>query len=427
MNEQIIDYLSKVSFDQILGFIYFLIPTIITIWTYFYIRKSRFYYVERTSIKLHDDIVKNIPDLAITYKNAEINENLIFFRGTILFKSHTDIKSEDIDQEVTIYSPDNNAMWKHFEISKASDTFQPNFTTNNNKVIVDRSMLKINDYITFAGLLDSKNTNLLISHRIFNMVPKSIKLKESDLKSYKQSGVFITTLLLIIFSIKLYFNYESEKWEKERIEDKKAFNEKFKNANLMLPDIFDYETYFFENNVKIKVKKLRDSFKNVKDREIEIFNKKNSQASDSLSKIYIRTRSDKDKINLLNSMLDSFTKGLPVYINPYAELEMYGEKKLDTLLKKNELKEGVIYRINDSITVKFVNKEASKNITLSKSKKTAKPSEIKSISTPKTFSYYFDAFMNLIAYLFIIFLICGMLYSWFMYITLRRLLKIYKN
>lgn len=208
MDNQIIDFFLKITFDQILGFIYFLIPTIITVWTVYYIRKSRFYYVERTSIKLHDDIVKNIPDLAIKYKDSEINENLIFFRGTVLFKSHTDIKSEDIDQEITIYSPDNNAVWKHFEISKASDGFQPSFTINNNKVTIDRSMLKINDYITFAGLLDSKNINLLISHRIFNMVPKSIKLKESDLKNYRQSGIFLTIILVILFSIMLYINYK---------------------------------------------------------------------------------------------------------------------------------------------------------------------------------------------------------------------------
>lgn len=427
MDNQIINLFSKITFDQILGFIYFLIPTIIAVWTVYYIRKSRFYYVERASIKLHDDIVKNIPDLAIKYKDSEINENLIFFRGIILFKSHTDIKKEDIDKEITIYSPDRNAIWKHFEISKASDDFQPTFTIRDNKVTIDRSMLKINDYIIFAGLLDSKNVNLFISHRIFNIVPKSIKLKESDFKYYKQSGIFMTLILATLFSIKLYFNYKSKKWEKERIKDSKELAEVYKRVNVGLPpNIYDYETYFFKDSVKIKVTKLRDSFKNAKDQQIDIFNEKNLKATDSLSKKYLRTKKDKDKIEVLNSIINGFTQGLPVYRNPYAELERLGEKKLDTLIKTNKLKENILYTINDSINVKFEKKVLPKKDSRSKNKKLLE-NPTKSLSKHRTLSDYFDIFMNFLGYLFLIILITITIYCWFMYITLFRLLKIYQK
>ncbi|WP_100077051.1 hypothetical protein [Chryseobacterium camelliae] len=427
MDNQFTNLFSKINFDQILGFIYFLIPTIIAVWTVYYIRKSRFYYVERTSIKLHDDIVKNIPDLTIKYKDSEINENLIFFRGTILFKSHTDIKKEDIDQEITIYSPDRNAIWKHFEITKASDDFQPTFTIRDNKVTIDRSMLKINDYIIFAGLLDSKNVNLFISHRIFNLVPKSIKLKESDLKYYKQSGIFMTLILVTLFSIKLYFNYKSKEWERKRIKDNKELAEVYKSVNVDLPpDIYDYETFFFKNNVKIKVKKLRDSFKNAKDQQIDIFNEKNLKVTDSLSKKYLRTKKDKDKIEVLNSIIDGFTKGLPIYRNPYAELERLGEKKLDTLIKTNKLKENILYTINDSIKLKFEKKVIPKKDSSSKNKKLSE-SPTKSLPKYRTFSDYVDIFMNFLGYLFIIILITITIYCWFMFVTLSRLLKIYQK
>ncbi|REC52510.1 hypothetical protein DRF62_15530, partial [Chryseobacterium piscium] len=424
MDNQITDFISKITFDQILGFFYFLIPTIIAIWALYFIRKSRFYYVERTSIKLHDDIVKNIPDLAIKYKDSEINENLIFFRGTVLFKSHTDIKSEDIDQEITIYSPDNNALWKHFEISKASDSFQPTFTINSNKVIIDRSMLKINDYITFAGLLDSKNTNLLISHRIFNMVPKSIKFKESDLIYYRQGGIFVTIILGFLLSLNLYTRYQSSKWEEERLQTQKKYKDAYKHADIT-PDIFDYETFFFNNGNKIKIKKLRDSFKNFKDKQLDVLSKKNSKQTDSLSKIYLKSRRDKDKIKLLNSLLDSY-QTLPFYNNPFAELEKAGEKKLDTLLKSKKLKEVFFYKIDDSISVKYVKKDFAIKDSSSNTKKSSTKNDSKDENT-KSFSDYLGAILKLLAYFFVLFLIFGMLYFWFMYFTLRRLLKIYKN
>lgn len=392
MNEQIIDYLSKITFEQFLGFIYFIIPTGLSVWAVYYIRKSRFYYVERNSIKLHDDIVKIIPDLKIKYKDSDINENLIFFKGTVLFKSHTDIKGEDIDQEITIYSPDSNAVWKHFEITKASDGYQPNFRLMDNKAIIDKSMLKINDFISFAGLLDSKNTNLLISHRIFNVVPRSVKFKEVEFKSNKQTAIILTVLVGLIAFTFLYAKNQSV--------------QRLKNQTLYS---WEFKTSFFKDKTKIDISKLETSFDVTQKKRLSNIKLKNDRKLDSLINVYKKSRSDKDYIFLLQSQIDGILKNVSYYPNPYSKLESESTLKLDTLLKNKTLNEKEIYKINDSISVKFNRKES-----------TEKEEE-------KTFSDYIIVFFEFLTYLFFLLIFGTMSYSWFTYFTLKRLLKIYHN
>lgn len=64
-----------------------IIGLIIAIWGVLYIRKARFYYLEKSNIKLYEDIVKNIEGLSINYKDDEIKDNLRFYRGTVILRS----------------------------------------------------------------------------------------------------------------------------------------------------------------------------------------------------------------------------------------------------------------------------------------------------------------------------------------------------
>ncbi|EHM7982735.1 hypothetical protein MC916_002605 [Elizabethkingia anophelis] len=398
---------SKSIFETTLDFIYFIIPVAISIYAIRYVRKSRFFYIEQDNIKLYDDIAKNITDLSISYKSENINDNLIFCKGTIIFKSHTDIKRDDIDTELTIYSPENNSRWKHFEITKTSDGYHPKFIIDNNKVIIDKSMLKIDDYISFAGLLDSKNTKILISHRIFNITPKSINLKEANVRAYRTLAIYLSILFFITLGVYTYDKYREKGREKE-------FNLQINKIKQLKQHWSDYTATYLNNGRKIDIIKLSKIYeKNINNKNLEI-KTKNEKKDDSLSNVYFQNKTDKNKINALEAIIKTLTERYSYSKNPYEIIQDESHETLNNLLKTNQLIENKVYKINDTIQVKYKNSDYKYFETKDK------------MQSEKSIDY-FGYLSSLIFYIFSLIIVFLMIACWYLYITLIKLIKVYQN
>src|SRR5690606_38068358 len=115
-----------------------------------------------------------------------------------------------------------------------------------------------NDYISFAGLLDSKNKELVIGHRITNVVPRSINLKEENYSLYiTWAFVFAFPLLLLAYGA---YSSRNENYVIDR--------------NLSKKDSLMYGTYLFRKDYNLRGRSLNvDSLKKITlENQIEIQN-----------------------------------------------------------------------------------------------------------------------------------------------------------
>ena len=415
MIELILKYFNKLTFNGIIDFFQFIIPVILTVWAVFYIRRSSFYYIERSNIKLYDDVIKKIQGISIKYKEEDINENLILFNGTIIFKGHNDIKADEIDKELTIFSKDTNAIWKHFEITKTSTDFTPKFNIVANKVIIEKSLLKSNDFISFAGLLDSKNNQLTVGHRIYNIIPSSINFKENDLTLYRIGASFLTFLLVFLFSFKVYTNYkfDREKSTSATLSKVDKSGKKTSKKDSILFRSFDFRTEFYLNNNKINIDTLSKQYKKKWDNKKNLVENANQKQLDSLTEKFKKNRTEKNEIVMLRKFIDNFSISFSNLVNPYDEIKHLSDKKLLELLTDNKVKNGTKYKINDSITVQF-------NDTTVK----VPEDKTKSESISKDIDYFAIIFSAL-EYLFSLLIIVLMVILWYKYFRLLRLKKMY--
>ncbi|GEM_PF-5534942 len=376
-------------FDNIINFLQFSIPLIISIWGIYYVRKSKFSFIERRNIKLYQDIVKTIDGMSIQYKDADVKENLILFNGTIIYTGHNDIKSDEIDKELTLYSPDKNAIWLHFEIKNSSEFFVPNYRIEKNNVIIERSLWKNNDYINFVALIDSKKNKINISHRIYNVTSKIRRFRESDAALFKINAVMTSLALIFITSTTSLVDYF--------ISPKSSKNDTLQNSIFSKKLELD-ETYYI-NARKINIDELQ---KKREEMELNRYDKQIKKELDSLTKlveIHKKHPSDKNHIKVLEQALNAKSIKYP-FRNDYDEISSLASSKTDTLILNNLLDTSKLYILNDSTKIKF----SYNNL-----RKKGNDEKLNFLS----------AFIKIIPLAFILFI----LYSVYSYVSIKRLTK----
>lgn len=321
-------------------------------------------------------------------------------------RSHTDIKKEDIDNEITIYSSDSNAKWLHFEIIKTSDGFKPKFEINDNKVVFEKTLLKQNDYFSFSGLLDSNNSNLNIGHRIFNVPALSIKLKERDLLTYKRWIQYspITFLLAALLFSTISPN-------KINTRDSKRARSNYTKEDSIRSKSIEFDKFFYLNNKLLDI----DSVESVEiQKQIQMMKENvdsNSRVVDSLAIMLEKSPSDTNKIELLRSTIDLLSIDLDPLNNEYTKLRVESNDTLFALLKHFKLDTTRRYHLNDSVTVKF-----SPNILFN------------SFERPETGIGYYIAICSqiLMSVMICLMLLLTVIFGYKYYI-LRKLMKTYDN
>lgn len=341
------DILDGVTFEGGIELLKFIIPLICTVWGILYVRKPKFYFLEKGNIKLYEDIVDSIEGISITYENQEIQENLRLFSGTIILKSHTDIKKEEIDEGITIASTDTNAHWKHFEITNTSTDFSPNFTISGNKVSIQKSLLKRNDFISFSGLLDSKNENITIGHRIYNIIPGTINLKENNLSLYK--GYAIALPLVVLFIAFIHF---SQKSIKPNYISKNTNRELSPEDSIIIKSLA-YDTKFFINSIEFNIDSAEEIEVQRQSQLIKDTIGNKATIVDSLTTIYQKNKTDKNKINVLLSYIELLKVNPDPYNNRYTALKTAASDTLKGVLRKRDTITSKIYQLNDSITFRY--------------------------------------------------------------------------
>ncbi|GAA0884580.1 hypothetical protein GCM10009120_31780 [Sphingobacterium siyangense subsp. cladoniae] len=338
MSESLFEAIIKLlTVNNISQFLQFAIPIMISIWGIYFIRKSKFYFIEKSSVKLYQDIVKSIDGLSITFNEEQIRENLILFSGSIIYSGHNDIKADEIDREITIYSRDTSARWLHFEIRNSSDFFSPEYRIEENKVILNRSLWKKDDFIDFSGLIDSPDNNIKISFRIYNVNNKVIRLKESNTTFYKANAI----AGIIAFTLTFPNTIPSKDLSKTQPQKDSLFQKRL-----------EIDEKIFINEKVVDMGKLQKSRQEI---EVKDYNFKVKNGLDSLNKlteIYKEKPTDKNKIEVLKQALDVSRIPYPLQ-NEYDRILLKSYKITDSLLVGDNMDTNKVYKINDTTQIKF--------------------------------------------------------------------------
>ncbi|MGE8377673.1 MAG: hypothetical protein ACN6PN_04955 [Sphingobacterium sp.] len=327
--------------------------------------------------------------MSIQYKEADVKENLILFNGTIIYTGHNDIKSDEIDKELTLYSPDKNAIWLHFEIKNSSEFFIPNYRIENNNVIIDRSLWKNNDYINFVALIDSKKNKINISHRIYNVTGKIRKFKESDATLFKINAVMASLALIFIISTTSLIDYFiSPKNSKKDTLQNSIFSKKL-----------EVDKTYFINARKINIDELQKKREEIELNRYDIQIKKELDSLTNLVAIHKKHPSDKNHIKVLKQALNTKSIKYP-FRNDYDEISSLASSKTDSLLINNLLDTSKSYILNDSTKIKFSYNNLRKKDNDDRLN-------------------FLSIFIKIIPFAFILFI----LYSIYNYISIKRLTK----
>lgn len=325
------------TIDNIGEFLQFAIPIVISIWGIYFIRKSKFYFIEKRSVKLYQDIVKSIDGLSITFNEEQIRENLILFSGSIIYSGHNDIKADEIDREITIYSPDNSARWLHFEVRNSADFFSPEYRIEENKVIISRSLWKKDDFIDFSGLIDSPKNNIKISFRIYNVNNKIIRLKESNATFYKANAIAGMIALTLTFPN----NIPSKDLSKTQSQKDSLFHKRL-----------EIDEKFFINERVIDINELQKIRQESEVRNYDIKVKNGLDSLNKLTLIYEEEPTDKNQIKVLKQALDVSRISYPLQ-NVYDSILLKSYKITDSLLITYKMDTSKVYKINDTTQIKY--------------------------------------------------------------------------
>lgn len=207
-----------------LGFLGFLATIIFGILS-IYLVKSKKYpggltFISEETIGLFDSIIKNFPQIAITYNDKNINQQIVLLKGFIVNTGSIDIKDDLVEENLKLKLP-TNFKWLNVKIvdstkgSKASTTIAAE-----NELIFHLGLFRKNEFLRFEALADVPQSTenkasatiilteeLKFEHRIADtdkveIRPMDLELPNLKNKLYKK---ILMPAVLMIYLIGLTF------------------------------------------------------------------------------------------------------------------------------------------------------------------------------------------------------------------------------
>ena len=213
-----------------LGIGFGVIGILIGIWGIYITRKYRriiqYNLVVINSIVLFDTIVKNIPELSISYKGSEINPDLILIECALVNTGTSAVLTDMIEEPVILLLPEEH-KWVAVEKVISSPGMNIDLSLPvPQKMVINSGLFKVGDFIRFKALLLVPRDNIIfqtikmgnldkiisITHRIADMkdiiiinlkklnTDKLLKLDSKKLRRLyiKYSGFILIILIFFI-------------------------------------------------------------------------------------------------------------------------------------------------------------------------------------------------------------------------------------
>lgn len=164
--------------------------------------KSKIFFFEKQKISLYDDLLKNIPDLDITYKGKKIQKSMFLLKGIFIFSGKKDIEKKDIQKGIIVKVKGEDSKWYSYNIIDKTENLDIKISADESTLNIDFDLLTNKDYFVIEALGESDIQSLSYSHRIAN-VSKIETNKIGLIKSIK-STIFIC-LIPIFFFVSIFW------------------------------------------------------------------------------------------------------------------------------------------------------------------------------------------------------------------------------
>lgn len=379
----------------------FILTTILSSLLYQRVKQTKFIFLEKTHQDLNTADFEKIESLKLIYQEEEINNYLIYLRGTIIMVGDHDVNPSNIYRPISFKLNDINGKWKSTKLLKSTEFLETDFEIIDNEVQIKTGLIKKNDFVSFEGFYNAKRNGYYIIHRILNVKGKVHKIYEDFLFIYIL-GALISLLFIYLSSLDLF--PRNREIDVEKDSPKTITTKKFdlsKEDSLML-NTYKYDELYIVNEDTLKFDSIFQENhilnKKLNERRIKIY--------DSLIDNHFKNKPNNsdNKLSKLKLILNKPNDTL--FYEDYYSITLKKDSLLRKLLKQNQIKENKTYKLNDTISVSF---------TL--------PNVYKRLEEPETFGGFLR---QLFPYLSIMFFLIIFLYSVYNIYYLKTLSKIYK-
>lgn len=187
----------------ILGIVALIVTIFFALPAYRDSQKTKIFFFQKQKIKLYTDLVKNIPDLDITYKGNKIQKSMFLLSGVFICSGNNDIVKDDVHKGIIIKINDDDGIWETIKIPKKTDDLEIFDAYTAQSLVLDFTLFKDKDYFIIEALGQAEKLSLSFSHRISN-IPKIYQATAGIEKSIK-STLYAYLIGLLIISATFYF------------------------------------------------------------------------------------------------------------------------------------------------------------------------------------------------------------------------------
>ena len=179
---------------------------------------GRITFIEERATGLFASLVKNFPQIAISYENQPINQQIVLLRGFIINQGIIDINESMVEERLALKLPD-GFKWLTAKIVDASEGSKANVQITDSHLYFNLGLFKKNEFVRFEALLDvpvqqSSNISSLkllreelkFVHRIADTAVVETKTSDLEIRSIKSmyEGKLIPYIMMVVFPIFLF-------------------------------------------------------------------------------------------------------------------------------------------------------------------------------------------------------------------------------
>jgi hypothetical protein len=168
------------------------------------------------SISLFDDIVRNLPNLAVLYKGGPVSQNLVLFKGILVNTGIVDITPAMVEQRLSIGLLE-GYKWLEARIGSSSESVQADVNViDESSLVFDTGLFRCNEYIRFEALaevplpggdgsehIEVPNMNLRESLNFTHRIANTRKVAQQSLDHPNLFGLLMLGLFVFTFAVLL--------------------------------------------------------------------------------------------------------------------------------------------------------------------------------------------------------------------------------
>lgn len=183
---------------------------------------NRLTFLIEKEISLFDDIVRNLPELSVTYNGAPVSENLVLLKGVILNLGDRDITPEMVSKPLEVVVPEGFA-WRTAKVVASSEDVKATTAINDcQRLALGLGLFRRNEYLALEAVAEVSSavpisgakqpqrlrlsSQLTFQHRIADTAAVEVRPFPVPATRRLRFVAFIISIYILLISLLPYFS-----------------------------------------------------------------------------------------------------------------------------------------------------------------------------------------------------------------------------